>query len=265
MQANIRLHLKQISLNDFLINSDMITCMESNTSQSGKKLIFLDTETTGIANGRLIQLAYKKQGDSKIFVEYYKPPIPIEIEAMSVHHITEKKVADKAAFENSASYKALAALLADSILVAHNAKFDMGILETEGVKTPTYICTMKVAQRLYDLPMYKMQYLRYLWGIEHDAATAHDAEGDVIILEKVFDHMLAEYATVHKISPAEAIEKFIEISKNPVLLKQIAFGKYAGKTFEEIKTNDPAYIQWMATLTDKDEDFKYTVNHYLTK
>ena len=230
-----------------------------------KKLVFLDTETTGIANGRLIQLAYKKQDAEKILVEYFKPPVPIEIEAMSVHHITEKKVADKPSFNASPAHSALATLLADTILVAHNAKFDMGILATEGIKTLTYICTMKVAQTMYDLPMYKMQYLRYLWGIDHDAATAHDAEGDVIILEKVFDHMLAEYAATYKISKAETIEKFIDISKNPVLLKQISFGKYAGKTFEEIKKNDRGYLEWMATtLKDKDEDFVYTVNYYLT-
>jgi exodeoxyribonuclease X len=239
----------------------MIRDMQAKEPQN---LIFLDTETTDKVNGRLIQLAYKTRGgkDEEVFVEYYKPPVPIEIEAMAVHHITEKKVADKKAFEKSDIYKKLPDLLANSILVAHNAKFDIGILQTEGIKTPTYICTMKVAQTMYDLPMYKMQYLRYLWGIEDDEATAHDAEGDVTILEKVFDHMVYDYAKTHNVSPTEAIEKFVEISKNPVLLKQINFGKYAGKTFAEIKDTDPSYLQWMATLKDKDEDFAYTVNYY---
>jgi exodeoxyribonuclease X len=232
-------------------------------STKPQNLIFLDTETTGIANGRLIQLAYKKRGEQEIFVEYYKPPVPIELEAMVVHHITEKTVADKQVFEKSATYEALATLLADSILVAHKAKFDIGILATEGIITLNYICTMKIAQTMYDLPMYKMQYLRYLWGIDDEAATAHDAEGDVVILEKVFDRMVADYAAAHNTSEAETIAAFVEISKNPVLLKQISFGKYAGKTFEEIKNVDPGYLQWMATLADKDEDFKFTVNYYL--
>ncbi len=43
------------------------------------------------------------------------------------------------------------------------------------------------------------------------------------------------------------------------------FGKYAGKTFEEIKTLDHGYLQWMATLTDKGEDWTYSVNYYLNK
>ena len=77
-------------------------------------LIFLDTETTGIVNGRLIQLAYKKQGDANICVEYYKPPTPIEIEAMVVHHITEKHVANRPPFLKSPAYEKLQALLPDS-------------------------------------------------------------------------------------------------------------------------------------------------------
>jgi DNA polymerase III epsilon subunit-like protein len=236
-------------------------------------LVFLDTETTGIENGRLVQLAYKKQGaKEKMVVAYFKPPVPIEIEAMAVHHITEKHVAKKPTFDGSAPHAVLKTLLADraTILVAHNAKFDMGVLEREGIPASAgrFICTLKVAQSMYDLPQYKMQYLRYLWGIEDDEATAHDAEGDVAILEKVFAYMLAEYMAdpAHTgISKTDAIEAFVTISKNPILLRRASFGKYAGKTFEEIAATDRGYLQWMSTLADKDEDFAYTVNHYLEK
>jgi exodeoxyribonuclease X len=227
-----------------------------------QNLIFLDTETTGIENCRLIQLAYKKQGDKDIFVEFYKPPVPIEIEAMAVHHITEKKVAGAESFEKSEAFKTLTVLLPDSILVAHNAKFDMGVLEREDIKTPHYICTMKVAQSMYDCPNYTMQYLRYLWGID-DEAVAHNAKGDVIILEKVFGHMANEYASIHNTSPEETINAFVEISKNPILLRRANFGKYTGKTFEEIKAADRPYLEWMGSLKDKDEDFLYTVTYYL--
>jgi exodeoxyribonuclease X len=227
-----------------------------------QNLLFLDTETTGRENARLIQLAYKKQGDENVFVEYYKPPIPIEIEAMVVHHITEKKVANAPIFQTSAAFKTLQNVLPEAILVAHNAKFDIGILETEGLSVPRHICTYKIAQTMYDYPMYKMQYLRYLWSIENDEATAHDAEGDVIILEKVFEHMAEEYAATHNLSKSETIEAFVKISENPILLKKMNFGKYVGKTFAEVKMIDPSYFQWLATLKDKEEDFLYTMEYY---
>ena len=135
-----------------------------------------------------------------------------------------------------------------------------------------FICTMKVAMAMYDLPQYKMQYLRYLWGIEDDSATAHDAEGDVAILEKVFDHMLAEYMETGgsyggavKGSPTEdaALDAFITISKNPILLRRMTFGQYAGKTFDEVAAADRGYLRWLSTLKDKGEDFEYTIQHYL--
>ena len=65
-----------------------------------KKLLFLDTETTGnMPTDHLCQLCYKV-GD-KIVSELYKPPIPISIESMAIHHITEKMVADKPAVKES--------------------------------------------------------------------------------------------------------------------------------------------------------------------
>ncbi len=227
-----------------------------------QNLIFLDTETTGIANGRLVQLAYKDKKTETIFAEFYKPPVPIEIEAMAVHHITEKMISQKMPFENSPAHAILPELLSQSILVAHNAQFDIGVLERENIKVGSFICTYKVARSMYEYPQYKMQYLRYLWGIDDETANAHDAKGDIAILEKVFEHMMDDYITANGISAKEAIEAFIKISKNPLLLKKITFGKYDGKTFQEVKNADPDYFNWMATLKDKDEDFIYTMNYY---
>jgi DNA polymerase III epsilon subunit-like protein len=255
--------------------------------RKARTLIFLDTETTGIAEGRLIQLAYKVRaahdagamkdggantdgGAGAMRIDYFKPPVPIEIEAMAVHHITEKHVADKPAFAGSDAHGSLMKLLArpDAIIVAHNALFDIGILDREGVPASAgpFICTMKVAQSMYDLPQYKMQYLRYLWGIEDDDATAHDAAGDVAILERVFDHILADWLAdpAHRdADAAAALEAFIATSRNPLLLRRMTFGRYAGKTFAEVAAEDRSYLEWLATLNDKGEDFAYTVRHYL--
>ncbi len=53
------------------------------------KLLFLDTETTGNEeHDRLCQVAYS-DGTTR-HSALFKPPIPISIESMAVHHITEK-------------------------------------------------------------------------------------------------------------------------------------------------------------------------------
>ncbi len=228
-------------------------------------ILFLDTETTGFENNRMIQLAYKKRGEKDIFVEYYKPPVPIEFEAMGVHHITEKKVADSLPFEQTLTFQELPFLLNDHVLVAHNAPFDIGVLKNEGVTPNKFICTYKVAYLMYDYPNLKLQSLRYRWNIEIDEAMAHDAAGDVMVLEEAFEHMLKEYMAIHNVSEDLAIRKFIEISSAPTLLKTLSFGKLRGMSFEEIRTKDFSYLQWLGTLTDKDPDFLFTVNYYLNK
>jgi len=54
--------------------------------------IFLDTETTSTGEkDRLCQLAYKTE-DGDIVNELFKPPLPITIDAMCVHHITNEMV-----------------------------------------------------------------------------------------------------------------------------------------------------------------------------
>lgn len=229
-------------------------------------IVFLDTETTGLENGRLVQLAFKKRGDSNILVEYYKPPVSIEFEAMATHHITEKMVANMPAFKSTPTYNNLIEMLKESVLVAHNAPFDISILKNEGIETNTFICTYKVAYRLYDFPNYKLQTLRYRWGFEIENATAHDAAGDVMVLEKVFEYMFNDYCTKNSVTLDNAINDFIDISSKPLLLKQLSFGKYRGMKFEDILKSDPEYLIWMKDkMENKPEDLVFTLNHYLSK
>ncbi len=229
-------------------------------------IVFLDTETTGLEQGRLVQLAYKKRGDTDILVEYYKPPVQIEFEAMGTHHITEKMVANMPLFENTQTYKKLANMLTSSVLVAHNAPYDIGILKNEGITTGKFICTYKVAYRMYDFPNYKLQSLRYRWGFEIDNAVAHDAAGDVMVLEKAFEYMLADYCKMNNVSEEKAINDFIDISTNPQLLKNLSLGKYRGMTFKEVLEKDRDYLVWMKDKMDnKSEDLTHTLNYHLTQ
>ncbi len=133
------------------------------------KLIFLDTEATGLdVEDRVCQVAYIVEG--KEYNKFFNPGLPIKIEAMYVTHITNKMVEDKPTFVDSDMFKHLEGLFSnEGILVAHNAKFDFGMLEKEGLSAKKIICTLKVAQVLDKegiIPSYKLQYLRYYLGIE---------------------------------------------------------------------------------------------------
>lgn len=159
-----------------------------------EKLLFLDTETTGLGpEDRLCQVAcaFEQKNDpvTPLIAQLFKPPIPISIDATVVSHITNKHVEDKEVFEFSKMRTTIKELLEDHILVAHNAVFDIKMLEREGLKVPNYICTMRVAKKiLNDLPRHNLQYIRYALNIDIDA-TAHSAEGDVCILIEIFKHL----------------------------------------------------------------------------
>lgn len=234
-----------------------------------KKLIFLDTETTGnMPPDRLCQIAYKTENET--VSEMYKPPVPITIESMAVHHITEKMVADKPAFVDSPEFAKLKELFeTDIIFVAHNAKFDVLMLEKEGLKPKFVIDTYRVARHLDPdgkIPSYRLQYLRYLLGIEIEA-TAHDALGDVLVLEKLFERLLKKIMEAENLSRDTAIDQMIDISSHPVLFKFMNFGKYKNSSLEEIAKKDPAYLRWLLEQKrqnpEEEEDWIYTLEHFL--
>ncbi len=235
-----------------------------------KKLIFLDTETTGnLPDDKLCQICYKI-GD-KIVEGLYKPDKPISIESMAVHHITEKMVADKPAFKDSPEYKELEEIFkTDVIFVAHNAKFDVAMLEKEGLKVGKTIDTFRVARHLDSegkISSYRLQYLRYLLGIEIEA-TAHDAKGDVLVLEKLFERLLKKVMEMENLSEETAIDQMVDISSHPVLFKYFNFGKYKNTSIEEVAKTDRGYLEWLLKQKkenpEEEEDWIYTLEHFLS-
>jgi exodeoxyribonuclease X len=233
-----------------------------------KKLIFLDTEATGneVDHDRLCQVCYKC-GDM-VRTEYFKPPLPISVKAMSVTHITNKVVESKPSFINSPMYQELEVLLKEGVLIAHNVKFDIAMLKAEGLTVPTFICTLRIARYLDQdnkIPEYNLQFLRYFLDLEVEGS-AHDAEGDVMVLYSLFNRLLVKM--VEKIGNEEgAIMEMIEISKKPVIFKQFNFGKYKGQNVEDVYHKDVGYLEWLlkTKLADggDDEDWIYTLRHFL--
>ncbi len=233
-------------------------------------LIFLDTETTGNepAKDRLCQVCY--ECDDKIVSEYFKPPIPLSVKSMSITHITNKFVADKKPFSGSEMEKELQNLLNDGILVAHNAKFDCAMLESEGIKIPRKICTLRVARYLDKeniIPEYNLQFLRYYLDLDVEGF-AHNAEDDVRVLKALFQRLLAKMVAQEE-NEEKAIEKMLEVSENPSLFTKFNFGKYKDKTLDEVVKTDSRYLEWLlkSKLENEvtDEDWIFTLKHYLAK
>jgi DNA polymerase III epsilon subunit-like protein len=228
------------------------------------RLLFIDTETTGLGEeDRIFQIAYEFRGEEKN--ELFLPPISISIEASETTGFTNKDVQDKESFAQSKMKKELEEILADpeNIFVAHNAKFDVAMIEKEGLRVGRVIDTLKVAQALDPqgkLGAYRLQYLRYALDLDIKDARAHDALGDIRVLKALFLRLFSKLKKElgdDKI----VIERMIEISSAPVLIKKFSFGKYVGEFVEVVAKNDPGYLEWLlkekqkqAADGDLDED-----------
>lgn len=234
-------------------------------------LIFLDVEATGRDDeDRLIQIAYRTTDEAPDVNELYTPPLPIKIEAMAVHHITEKMIAGRPVFTSSPEFDDLKQRFTDGhVFIAHNAKFDADMLIKEGLTPTKVIDTLKVARHLDTdgkIQSYKLQYLRYLLGIEVEA-TAHDAFGDVLVLEQLFYRLVKKLMETENISGDTAIEQMIEISARPIVYKFFPFGKYKNKAVADVAAEDRGYLEWLLKTKLEEEpddtDWVYTLQEAL--
>jgi len=233
------------------------------------KFLYFDTETTDTQAKDLIQLAFITDNPDIKLNLFFKPKQEISYASMAVHNITPEMLANKKYFEDTqlpdenidphfkgkTLVEYLQFLKEKYIWVAHNAEFDLEVLAKKGINIPNYICTLKVARNALtegnrDLESYRLQYLRYYLGLykteNRDHITAHDALSDVYFLRDLFHYL--------KDNTKLSTEQMIIITKQPQIIREIRFGKYAGKTLEEVARLDREYLLWIIeNMTDKND------------
>lgn len=234
--------------------------------------MFFDTETTGIdEKDRLCQIAWMH--DNVLRAELFKPPFPIPAMASAVHHITNKMVEDRPLFKESDEWIVLKELFEadNTIVVAHNAKFDLAMLKKEGIEPKNHICTLKVARAMDPegkIEKYNLQFLRYALNLDvSEDALAHSADGDVLVMEKLFARLLKKLTESR--SEKEALKEMMDISTLPSLFKTIPFGKHRGKALADIAKEAPDYLEWLLAEKEKkpygEEDWIYSIKIHLGK
>ena len=243
-----------------------------------KKYIILDTETTGTGEqDRVIQLGYVVLGakDVEVHNEFNSSDVPISFGAMEVHGITQDLIEGKPACVETAAFKRLQELnLSENYMIIHNAPFDLGMLEKEGFDNQMKVIdTLRVAKHILpDEEAHRLQYFRYkmeLYKEEEKEAQAlnvvikaHDAIGDVLDLKLLLSKLKA---IVSEQFPSQnPVEKMVELTKTPILVKTFRFGKHKGKELAEVAREDAGYLRWMLSSMDNlDDDMRYSINTVL--
>jgi DNA polymerase III subunit epsilon len=164
------------------------------------RLIFLDTETTGleVSQGhRVIEIACVEMVNRRLtgrhFHYYLNPDRDIDEGAQQVHGISIDFLADKPRFADIAGD--LLAYLGDGELVIHNAAFDLGFLNAEfaRVNQPKIdangrkvLDTWKMARELYPGRKNSLDALCERLEIDNSARTLHGALLDAELLADVY-------------------------------------------------------------------------------
>jgi DNA polymerase-3 subunit epsilon/exodeoxyribonuclease X len=242
------------------------------------KYIILDTETTGTdEQDRVIQLGYMVLGakDIEVHNEFCSADVPINYAAMEVHGITPEMIEGKPKCIEMPAYKRLLELnTPENYMIIHNAPFDLKMLEKEGFDVKMKVIdTLRVAKHIFeDEEAHRLQYFRYKMELYKEEETeakklgievkAHDAIGDVLVL-KLFLTKLRK-AVEEKFPGENPVEKMVDLTNTPILVKTFRFGKHKGKSLEEVAREDAGYLRWMLSSMDNlDDDMRYSINHYL--
>lgn len=210
--------------------------------------IILDTETTGVDEPDVIELAYAGPFaeiapgvEPKIFRQRFKPTKPISLGAMATHHIIPEDL------EGEPLWVRPWPLPADvDFLLGHNIDFDWNAIGAPPVKR---ICTLALARRLWpELDSHSLAALTYQFGepqaVRKVLKNAHDASVDVYLVGVLMTHVLLALPYVR------TWDELWTESETARMPTRFTFGKYGpdkgkpGALIADIRRSDPSYIEW---------------------
>ncbi len=182
----------------------------------------LDLETTGLSfrTEKITEIGIMKIKNGEIidsFETFVNPEKPIPYEVVEVTKITDDMVKDAPTIKEI--FPKVLEFLGDSVLVAHNADFDIGFLKHNAAQLGykfdyTYIDTLRLAKDLFpNYKKYKLGIIAENLGIKVEVA--HRALDDVDTTVKVFNIMMKmlkekgakTVADIDKVSADENYEK----------------------------------------------------------
>lgn len=159
-------------------------------------LVFLDLEMTGLVpeKDRVIELCAERVRGEALearLCSLVRPPDDAFGNA-HVHGIRPEDLASAPPFDVIAP--CVEGIIADAIVVAHAASWDVRFLEAEfaragrPIRIPYYLDTLTLSRRAFALPSHSLAALCTQLGIQRDRP--HRADDDVQALRQVFRHII---------------------------------------------------------------------------
>lgn len=169
-------------------------------AESGRVVVF-DTETTGIAEeDEIIQLAAAEYLQGKLartFKLHLIPSCPIHPEAEAVHHISMEFLREHGLDPRDALARFFEFLGSNVLLVGHNVRFDVRMLENTcrkcGVEfrpnEVSFCDTIAFAKKMVPgLEHYRLSYIVPALGLS--GVNSHDALDDALVCGELFFNLI---------------------------------------------------------------------------
>lgn len=224
-------------------------------------LIFFDIESTGVnvASDRIVEISYLKifpNGEKSSKTILVNPTIPIPKNASDIHGIKDEDVKNQPIFAEIA--KSLANEFEGCDFAGYNSnKFDIPLLAEEFIRADIDLDLMK--RRFIDVQVifFKMEQrtlsAAYEFYCNKKLEKAHSSEADTLATYEILKAQLDRYSNLK--NDLDFLSNFSAHTKNVDFAGRIVyndkgeetfnFGKYKGKTVEEVFEKDPAYYSWM--------------------
>jgi DNA polymerase-3 subunit epsilon len=171
--------------------------VENRPSESTERFIAVDVETTGLSTkrgDRIIEIGAVVVEGMNLGKEFHfliNVKEQIHWAAQQVHGITKEMLIGKPMAEEV--MPEFRKFIADSALVAHNARFDMGFISHEFLRlgmglTNPYHCTLALSRRLYPkLQNHRLETVyRHLCGRMPGEAKRHRALDDARLVARMW-------------------------------------------------------------------------------
>ncbi len=206
--------------------------------QTNIREVIIDTETTGLnpKKDRIIEIAavelINKQITGKQYHSYFNPePVQVSTEAFKIHNISNEFLKTKPKFAQEVNK--LLKFINNDVIIAHNARFDIEMINSEleklnlTINKSNIIDSLELARKLFPGKSNKLQTLAKRYKLTTEKA--HSAINDCKLLAKLYImitqelHPKINYNTTlnNKLKTTNIKLKKQEIIAHNILKKQI--------------------------------------------
>lgn len=226
-----------------------------------KPIVFFDLETTGIniAKDRVVEISILKvfpNGNKESKTWLVNPEVEIPKEASDIHGITNEKVVTEPTFKELASQ--INEMIADADLAGFNSnRFDIPLLAEEllraGIDFDMNNRKAVDVQTIFHKKEQRTLSAGYQFYCGKDLEGAHSAEADTNATYEILLAQVDKYDDLE--NTVEALSEFSTHGKRAdfagfVLYNDddqeiFSFGKYKGRTVEEVLKENPGYNAWI--------------------